>query len=170
MSKPELSAVPSFYHSYINQVQEDELDQAIAANSRELFSILEDIPDDKWSFRYAEGKWSIKEMVQHIIDAERIFSYRALRFARKDQTPLPGFDENLFAEASKADGRTKQALISELRAVRAASALMFSSFDNEQLGSSGVSNNNGISVKAIGFIVAGHAKHHLNVLQERYLR
>ncbi len=118
MPKPDLASVPAWFHNYINQVQEDDVKNAIRHNKEPMLSFFKSIPDDKWNHRYAKGKWSIKEMLQHIIDAERIFSYRALCFARKDATPLPGFEENDYASASQADKRSKEDLITELETVR----------------------------------------------------
>jgi hypothetical protein len=108
-------------------------------------------------------------MLQHVIDAERIFSYRALRFARKDPTPLPGFDENLFAENAKADKRNWNDLLEELKVVRRATEWLYSSFDQEQLDATGTSNNSPIYVLAFGYITVGHAIHHMNVIKQRYL-
>ena len=102
--RPDLSRVGNFYHNYINLVTEDELAEAFDKESASFVRFLDTIPAEKYDYRYAEDKWTIKEVLQHIIDAERIFSYRALRFARKDKTPLPGFDENSFAAASNASG------------------------------------------------------------------
>ena len=169
MPKPELATVPPFYHNYIRQVQQEALTEAIRINTGEVLSVFDAMPPQKWNYRYAEGKWTVKELLQHMIDTERIFCYRALRFARKDQTPLPGFDENLYASTANAGHRNEDELLAEFKAVREASAFLFRSFDDEQLSATGVSNNNPISVNAIGFILAGHAKHHLNILQERYL-
>jgi hypothetical protein len=104
--QPDLSRVGPFYHNYINQVSEHEITEAFERESVSLFRFLETIPPEKYDHRYAEGKWTIKEIVQHLIDAERVFIYRALRFARKDTTPLPGFDENLFVENAKTEKRT----------------------------------------------------------------
>jgi uncharacterized damage-inducible protein DinB len=170
MSRPELSSIPSFYHSYFHLVKEDDILNALNGNTEKTISFLNSIPTNKWDYSYAEGKWTIKELVQHIIDSERIFSYRALRFARKDKTPLAGFDENLFAPASKANRRSKDELIKEFEAVRRATYLLYKSLDEEQLNYTGVANNNTISVKAIGFVTVGHEVHHRNILQERYLK
>ena len=169
MPKPDLATVPVFYHKYINQLKEDDLKKALNANTETAIQFLKSIPEEKWSHRYAEGKWSISEMIQHIIDGERIFSYRALCFARGEKTPLPGFEENDYAAASKADKRSKEELIEEFETVRKGVEQLFASFDDEQLSSVGVANNNPISVNAIGFIIPGHVQHHINVLKERYL-
>lgn len=121
MANVDLSRVPPFYHNYIAQVKPAELNEAFKIHLNELAGFLETVPEDKWDFRYAEGKWSIREVVQHIIDAERIFCYRALRFARKDETPLPGFDEDTYADNSDAGRRSKDELIAELKTVQLSS-------------------------------------------------
>lgn len=169
MPKPDLQRVPSFYHNYINQVPTDNLKEAFSAHSSNLYNFLYNLPGEKWSYRYAEGKWSIKEMVQHIIDTERIFAYRALCIARGEQAPLPGFDENNYAAASKADKRESDHLLEELKAVQTSTTLLFQSFDEEQLSATGNANGKSIEVAAIGFITVGHVLHHKNILQERYL-
>jgi uncharacterized damage-inducible protein DinB len=169
MAKPNLQRIPAYYHSYINNVKTDDLAAAFKQHQTDLTSFLTQLPDEKWNYRYAEGKWSVKEMVQHIIDTDRIFNYRALCIARGEQASLPGFDENSYAAASKAGRRTKEDLLEELRTVQASSALLFNSFDEEQLDRTGVANNNPTYVLGIGFILIGHALHHKNILQERYL-
>ena len=169
MSRPDLSRVPEFYHGYISKVKEDDLISAMKNTTNELLNLLKSIPAEKYDYRYADGKWTIKEVVQHLIDAERVFTYRALRFARKDDTPLPGFDENLFAQTCKADKRNWNDLVEEFAALRIASEALFASFDNEQLESEGNASGKPIQVLAIGFIVAGHVNHHCQIIKERYL-
>ena len=169
MARPDLSLVPPFYHNYINQVPGDDLVTAFKKESPAFIHFLETIPPGKYDHRYAEGKWTIRELLQHVIDAERIFGYRALRFARKDATPLPGFDENLYAETAKAGKRNWNELVEEFKVVRAGSEYLFGSFDEDQLNSTGISNNNSISVIALGYIVIGHALHHKKIIEERYL-
>jgi uncharacterized damage-inducible protein DinB len=169
MPIPDLSRVPAYYHKYINLVTQDELSGAFK-NLQNLIDLLQSIPGEKWDYSYAEGKWSIKELVQHLIDAERIFCYRALCFARNDNTALPGFDENAYASNSKANQRSKESLVAEMRAVQQSTIAMFYSFDEEQLQASGIANNNSIYVLGIGFIIVGHALHHRKILEERYLQ
>jgi uncharacterized damage-inducible protein DinB len=169
MARPDLDLVPSFYHNYINQVLGDNLMKAFKKESPTLFQFIESIPAEKYDYRYAEGKWTIRELLQHMIDAERIFAYRALRFARKDTTPLPGFDENKYAETSKADKRSWEDLIDEFKVVRKSSEYLFGSFDEDQLYATGISNNNSIPVLALGYIVIGHPIHHMNIIKQRYL-
>jgi hypothetical protein len=169
MNKPELSTIPQWYHGYVNQVQEVDLVSALEQHERSLKQTIEGIDPEKWSYSYAPGKWSIKELVQHVIDSERIFCYRALAFARKEQASLPGFDENNYAAASNANARTPGSLMEELGVVQNASVLLFKSFSEEALASSGLANNNRVSVTGIGFILIGHALHHRNILRDRYL-
>ena len=169
MSRPELTSIPQFYHGYVLQTEEDDALQAILANGEKACRFLQSIAEDRWNYRYAEGKWSIKEMVQHIIDAERIFAYRALCISRGETASLPGFDENKYANNSKAENRLRDTLIAEFETARKSTAQLFASFDDEQLAVTGIANNNSISVNAIGFIIAGHVQHHLNVLKERYV-
>ena len=167
--RPDLSRVPAFYHNYISQVPEDDLGEAFQKESPAFFEFVKTIPPAKYDYRYADGKWTVKEVLQHIIDAERIFAYRALRFARKDPTFLPGFDENSFADNAKADKREWNNLVEEFKAVRAASEYLFASFDDDQLQAAGTANNNSNYVLGIGFIVVGHSLHHVRILKERYL-
>ncbi len=168
MAKPDLALVPPYYHNYINLVAEDDLPTAFEQHLADL-SLLQAIPEEKWDYRYAEGKWTIRELVQHIIDTERIFSYRALCIARKDKTPLPSFDENQYAAASKANNRSTSSLLGEWEAVQKATQQLFASFNKEQLEAEGIANQKSISVRAIGFILIGHAKHHNKIVKERYL-
>lgn len=167
--RPDLSRVPSFFHNYISHVPQDDLSEAFAIQTPVLLKFIESIPPDKYNYRYADGKWTIKEVLQHIIDAERIFTYRALRFARKDETPLPGFDENLYADNAKADKRDWKEMTEEFKHVRRSSEYLFNSFDNDQLEASGISNGNPVYVLGIGFLLVGHSLHHLRILKERYL-
>lgn len=169
MPRPDLSRVPSFYHNYINQVPEDDLIPAFNRHGPALIAFLESIPGEKHDYRYAEGKWTIKELLQHLIDGERIFLYRSLCFARGDKTPLPGFEENDYAENSKASKRNWADLLEEFKSVRRSGELLFSSFDNEQLNATGISNNSSNYVLAFGFIIIGHCIHHKKIIEERYL-
>jgi len=168
--RPDLSRVPEFYHGYINEVKENDLMEAFSNQTPALMKFFEGIPKDKQDHAYALGKWTIKEVLQHIVDGERIFCYRALRFARKDPTPLPGFDENLFAQTAKADQREWNELLEEFKAVRKSTELLFRSFDEEQLNNSGTSTA-GLSnyVLGFGYIIVGHGLHHKKIISERYL-
>jgi hypothetical protein len=169
MLNVDLTRVPEYYHKYINKVTQKDLLAALAEHITTSYEFFHAIPEEKWDHRYAEGKWSIKEMMQHLIDAERIFSYRALTFARKDKTHIPGFEENDYAKNSEADRRSKQALLEEWRSVNISSQKLFESFSEEQLEQEGVANESPIYVRGIGFILCGHAIHHMGVVKERYL-
>ena len=169
MPRPELSRVPEWYHVYINQVNENELMDALQKQTPAFTRFLEDLPEEKRNYRYEAGKWTIKEMLQHIIDAERIFAYRGLCFARKDTTPLPGFDENSYADNSRADKRDWDELVEEFKTVRKSTEILFGSFDNEQLESAGTASGKSNYARAIGFILVGHVNHHVKVIKERYL-
>src|SRR3982750_1748470 len=109
----DLTRIPPFYHKYIGLVMETDLSTAFLTHQKSLVGLLKNLSDDKWNFRYGPGKWTVKDVVQHIIDAERIFCYRALRFSRKDRTELPGFDENTFAVAADAERRNGSDLVEE---------------------------------------------------------
>ena len=135
----------------------------------DFIKFVQNIPLEKFDYRYAEGKWTIKDIIQHIIDAERIFSYRALRISRNDKTPLSGFEENEFVKNTNANNRNIQELLTEFSAVRHSNLFLFKSFSQEQLTRMGVVSDNEVSVRALGFLILGHQKHHQKVFQERYL-
>jgi len=135
----------------------------------EFIRFVQDIPMDKFDYRYAEGKWTIKEIIQHLIDAERVFAYRALRISRNDKTPLPGFQENDYIANTDSNKRHLQSLLTELAVVRQSTLALFKSFSEEQLKRVGIASNNIISVRAIGFLIIGHQKHHQNIFKEKYL-
>lgn len=168
--RPEKTEYAEAYDRYVQRVPDGDLTEMMKTqnlNSREL---ILNLSDAKLSYRYAPGKWSIKEIIQHLIDAERIFSYRALRFARKDKTPLPGFEENDYAPASQADRRAITELMDEFGAVREASIRLFRSFDAPMFGATGVASGNPITVRALAYIIPGHELHHMAVIRERYLK
>ena len=169
MSRPDLSRVPESFHRYIGKVNEDDLIQAFKNHSDSFVDFLNALPAEKRDFRYGPGKWSIKEMLHHINDAERIFGYRALCIARKETQSLPGFDENSYVDNAKTENRKWQDLIEEFNALRKANEIMFRGFDEEQIESSGISNQRSIYVKAIGFVIIGHVLHHKGVIEERYI-
>ena len=169
MPRPDLLQVPESYHGYINQVQGNDFLPEMKFQTADFIRFLKKIPESKRSYRYARGKWTIKELLLHIIDAERIFAYRALCFARKDKTSLPSFDENEYALNSKAAKRNWDDMVTEFKNLRTSNEILFGSFDREQTASVGVANNKTMSVNALGFIIVGHVSHHLTVIKERYL-
>lgn len=158
-----------FNATYINALENVELLEELEISLHDFIRFVREIPMDKFDYRYAEGKWTIKDIIQRIIDAERIFAYRALRISRNDPTPLPGFEENDYVENTDANSRSIQELLTELSALRHSNLLLFKSFSNEQLTRMGTASNHPISVRALGFLIIGHQKHHQKVFQERYL-
>lgn len=164
-----LDTVPPFYKNYVKQIEETDLLQALRISGHRALELLHSIPEEKADFRYAEGKWSIRELLCHMIDAERIFAYRALRFARNDKTPLAGFEEKEYAPEANASGRSLQKIAAEMAHLRSATIDLFEGFTPEMLIRKGTANKNELSVVALGFIIAGHETHHCNVLKERYL-
>lgn len=167
--RPLQGTYPSFLETYITKVKEDNIISALKANTDLLESFLKSIPQDKGDYAYAPGKWTIKQLIIHISDAERIFSYRALRFSRGDsQQPLP-FDEDVYAKNSNADKRSLNSTIEELLAIRKATILLFESFSEESLSLTGTTASGNISVNSLGYAICGHAAHHINVAKERYL-
>jgi len=134
----------------------------------ETVRLLRGIGDEKARFAYAPGKWTVKEVVGHINDAERIFAYRALRFARGDEQPLTGFDENVYAPAGRFNDRSIGDLLDEFEAIRAATIHLFRNLNDDELARRGTANNNPITVRAIAYVVAGHERHHVKLLHERY--
>jgi uncharacterized damage-inducible protein DinB len=161
--------VPASFKGYINSISENNLEEALRKNTRRFRKLLKNIPKKKINYAYAEGKWTIKEMLQHIVDAERVFVFRALHFSRKDPTLLPGFDENVWAITAKAPKRSWSDLIDEFMALRTSTELFFASLDEDQLMAGGTANNNAMSVAGLGFVCAGHVAHHMNIIKERYL-
>ena len=158
-----------FFQRYINVAKEDDVKNAIKKNSKDFKKLLAVIPRKKINYAYAEGKWTIKDLLQHIIDAERVFTYRALRFARKDASPLEGFDEYSWAANAQVNKRKWKELVNEFESLRESTELLFESFSEDQLLSAGTASGHGINVTALGFIIAGHTKHHMNIIEERYL-
>lgn len=128
------------------------------------------MPIEKQNYRYAEGKWTPKDILLHLVDAERIFAYRALRIARNDKTALPGFEENDYVIEAKAEERSMSSLLEEYSEVRKATISLFLNFGEEVLKRLGEASNCSVSVRAIGYIILGHEKHHVDVIFERYLK
>ena len=167
--QPQPQEYGAYFHTYISKVKTDDILLTLADARQTTLDFFKNLPKEKWDYCYAPGKWSIRELLQHLIDGERVFAYRALRIARNDQTPLPGFDENLFAENAHADARTAASLLAEYKTVRTATLHLFKSFNEEDFNRIGTSSNSPASPLAIAFIIAGHELHHLGIIRERYL-
>lgn len=168
--RPDKSEYFEYYHKYIQLVPPGDLLDQYRSVHEQTQKLISSLNEDQLNYRYAEGKWSIKEILIHLADGERVFAYRALRFARKDTTPLQGFDENLYAPQSKAAERKIGDILREFSAVRAASIELFKSLDDEALKRKGTANDKEISVRALAYCILGHELHHLNVIKERYLK
>lgn len=158
-----------YYGKYVALVPEGDLLEILADQCKESWALITGISESKGDHAYAEGKWTIREVVAHIIDTERIFAYRALRIARGDTTPLPGFDENRYAPESLAAGRTLTDLAEEFALVRRSNLALLKSLTPAVAARQGVASNTPVSVRAIAWIMAGHLVHHLGILRGRYL-
>lgn len=169
MSKPSPTSYPGYFQRYIDQVPEQDLKLAFANQSKVIKDFLPTISEEKSKHAYAEGKWTIKEILQHMIDTERIFNYRALCFARGEKTSLPGFEENDYAANSNANQRSWNELVTEFNSLRESTQMLYDSFTEEALSTTGTANNNPLTVASIGFISVGHFYHHKKVIEERYL-
>ncbi len=158
----------AYFLRYTDLVKEDNVHDAFTSQEEILQLFYNKIDEEKSTFAYAEGKWTLKEMLQHIIDTERIFAYRALCIARNEQAILPGFDENGYATNSKANNRSWASLVEEMQILRMSTQMMFDSFTAEMLANIGQFSSSKDSTNTIGYIMVGHIYHHLKVAEERY--
>lgn len=170
ISKPKPGSYPEYFEQYVNIVPADDLLGYFLSQKETVASLASSLSEDELLYKYAEGKWSVKDIFCHVIDCERIFNYRTLCIARGDQTDLPGFEENDYAREAYADRRSKESIIAEYNAVRSSTIELFKSFDEALLDRSGLADSRKRSVRAMGYIAAGHELHHLNVVRERYLK
>ena len=168
ISRPGSDEYAPHYGPYVALVPSEDLLTVLTDQAQATQRLLAGVSEERALYRYAPGKWSVKEVVGHVSDAERIFAYRALRFARGDRTPLPGFDEEAYAPAGRFDARPLGDLAAELDSVRKATVALFSGLDAEALVRRGPANNNEVSVRALAYVIAGHERHHMAILRERY--
>lgn len=169
MPKPLPEDYPSFFEGYISQVETENIKESLTQISHPLTYFFFNLPEEKADYAYALQKWTLKDVLQHIIDTERIMQYRLLRIARNDSTPLPGFDENEYAQNANASSRTFVSLKEELKALRKSTDLLIGSLSNEQLSYTGTASDKKITANAIAYILFGHLLHHKKVIEERYL-
>ena len=167
--RPDATEYAPFYGTYVGKVPDGDLLELLERQRRETQNVLAGLSDTQALHRYAPGKWSMKEVVGHLMDSERVFCYRALRFARADEKPLQGFDDKAWVPAGSFDARPLADLAAELDAVRRATIALFGGFDAAALARKGTANNNEVTVRALAWIVAGHERHHVAILRERYL-
>ena len=169
MARPASGTYPSAFGTYVDKVEETDLLEAFDNQQATINDFFTSIPPEKHDYAYAPGKWTLKEIMQHLIDSERIFNYRSLCFARNETASLPGFEENEYAENSLASRRTWESLCDELKVVRQATNFLYQSFTEEMLNKQGVANDNPATALALGFATVGHVYHHVYVIETRYL-
>lgn len=171
MNRGELSSgeYNKYYQPYIDMVGDNDVFDYLRNSHETTLAFFYRIKKEKFDFRYAENKWTIKEILQHLIDSERVFTYRAMCIARNDKTELPGFDQDAFVAESLAEKRSLESLLLEYKSMRMATVSLFESFDYTNLTRLSVISGCDLSVRAIAFIIVGHEKHHIQIIKERYL-
>ena len=168
ISKPAAGEYNPYYSKYIDLVPDGDVIGTLASQNKGTFDALRAISDADSLKRYTPGKWSIREMIGHMNDTERIFAYRALRIARGDQTPLPGFEQDDYIAPGRFDSRSWPSLIDECATIRLCSLALFHGFDEDAWRRQGIASNSPVTVRALAYIIAGHERHHMNVLHEKY--
>jgi uncharacterized damage-inducible protein DinB len=169
IGKPDITEYLPYYGKYVSLVPDGDILTVLGKQIEETADLLNSIPESRGSFRYASGKWSIKELVGHLIDCERIFAYRAMRFARNDKTPLPGFEQDDYVRNASFDNCPLTDLTSEFKSVRQSTVLLFKHLDPNAWMRRGLANDSEASVRALAHIIAGHELHHREILRTRYL-
>lgn len=167
--RPEPTTYPTYFNTYIKLVEGNDIIEILARQTPVEMKFFESINEDQSKYKYDEEKWTVKEVLQHVIDTERVFCYRAMAIARKETATLPGFDENDYGRNAHANNRSWVDLVAEFKAIRNASSLLVGSFNEQDLKRSGNVNDYQITVLAICFTIAGHVQHHINIIRERYL-
>lgn len=169
MNRPESNEFAPYYNNYISQIDGGGVMPVLDSQAAELRSMFENVPEEKGAFAYAGGKWSTKELLSHMIDGERIFSYRVLRISRGDETAIEGFEQDDYIANSNANNRSFADLLDEFEHERRANLLMINNISDENSKRVGTASGNPVSARALVYIMAGHAKHHMKILSERYL-
>ncbi|MEQ1606317.1 MAG: DinB family protein [Pyrinomonadaceae bacterium] len=169
MNRPETNEFAPYYNTYVSLVVGNEVKPVLKSQTDELRSVFSEMPEEKGTFAYAEGKWTLKEALSHLIDGERIFAYRILRISRGDKTPIEGFEQDGYIATSNANNRSFADLLNEFDLQRQSNLILVNNISDEGSRLMGTASNNPISVRALTYIMAGHVTHHLNVLRERYL-
>jgi hypothetical protein len=169
MNRPETSEYDPYYERYISLVAESDIIDELAAQPTKLQDIFTAMPEEKGEFRYAEGKWSIKELLGHLIDGERMFAYRTFRISRGDETPIEGFEQDGYIENAHSNDRSFADLLDEFSLLRRANMIFVKNLTDDAWLRIGTANNVKISVRALVYIMAGHIEHHLQILKDRYL-
>jgi hypothetical protein len=167
MQRPESTEYAAYYEKYIGLVTETDVVEALAAQLEEMLAFLRRVPESQGDVRHPPYTWTVKEVINHLTDGERVFSYRALRFARGDTTPLAGFDENAYVPAAECGRLSLTDVVSEFEAVRRATLWLFRHFPEAAWTRTGRANDNPVSVRALAYILVGHARHHTAILRQR---
>ena len=168
-ARPEKNEYAPYYDKYVSLVPDGEVVETLERQIEDTLALLRGVGEERAGHRYAPGKWSIKEVVGHLIDTERIFAYRALAIARGEQKPLPGMDQNEYMAGANFDARTLADLLDEFERVRRSNVLMLRGLSDEAWSRRGVASDNEVTVRAIAYIIAGHEAHHVQILRTRYL-
>ena len=169
MNRPETTEFAVYYNNYISLIEGNEAMSVLEAQSAEMRSMFSDVAEEKGTFAYAEGKWTIKELLSHLIDGERMFAYRVLRISRGDKTPIEGFEQDGYIENSNANNRSFAELLDEFDLQRRSNLLLLNNISDEGSKRMGTASDNPVSVRALTYIMAGHVRHHIHILKERYL-
>ncbi len=169
MNRPEKNEYAEFYAGYVSLVEETDIIAALRNQPDELRELLAGITPEKENFHYAEGKWSVRELLGHLVDGERVFSYRALRISRGDETPLAGFEENFYVANSNFSDTKLADLLEEFSMLRQSNVLLFKNLTDEMWRRIGTASDAKVSVRALAHIMVGHIRHHANILKTRYL-
>lgn len=169
MNRPDRSEYDPYYERYILLVEDRDIIDTLASQPTVLQDLLTAVPEDRGGFAYAEGKWSLKEVLGHLIDGERMFAYRLLRISRGDETPIEGFEQDGYIENAHSNDRSFADLLEEFSLLRRANMIFFNNLRDDAWSRVGTANNVKISVRALVYIMAGHIEHHLGILRERYL-
>lgn len=167
--RPAKNDYAPFYEPYVSKIKSDDISTVLEDSIAKNKAFFESIPEDKWEFSYEDGKWTIKEILIHLIDGERIFANRALRIARHDRTPLPGFDQDAYAPYMDANSRTVESILEEYEAVRKSTILLFNNFSEKMWLRHGIASGTTVTTLALAYFIAGHEAHHFKVIKERYL-
>ena len=168
MGRPDKTEYDPYYEHYVSLVADDDILDTLTAQPAKLQDLFTAIPEAKGEFRYADGKWSVKELLGHLIDGERMFAYRLFRISRGDETPIEGFEQDGYIENAYSNGRSFADLLEEFNLLRRANMLLFNNMNEAAWARVGTANNARISVRALAYIMAGHIEHHLRILKERY--
>ena len=169
MDRPETNEFAPYYNTYVSLVDGNNVLPVLDAQPGELYALFSDVPEERGTFAYAEGKWTIKELLSHVIDGERMFAYRVLRISRGDETPIEGFEQDGYIANANANNRCFSELLTEFELLRQANMLMLNNMSDDAAKRMGTASNNAVSARALAYIMAGHVTHHLRILKERYL-